>query len=60
MKVIIRDPFKRVMSHARGGTLLIEAPMGTVLYADYHNSGLVRVRLPEGAGMDEYSGCVLA
>lgn len=48
MKVIIRDPFKRVMSHARGGTLLIEAPMGTVLYADYHNSGLVRVRLPEG------------
>ena len=48
MKVIIRDPFKRVMSHARGGTLLLEAPMGTILYADYHNSGLVRVKLPEG------------
>ncbi len=48
MKVIVRDSFKRVMSHARGGTLLVEAPMGTVLYADYHNSGLVRVKLPEG------------
>lgn len=48
MKVIIRDPFKRVMSHARGGTLLVEAPMGTVLYADYHNNGLLRVKLPEG------------
>lgn len=48
MKLVIRDPFKRVMSHARGGTLLLEAPMGTILYADYHNSGLVRVKLPEG------------
>ncbi len=48
MKIIVRDSFKRVMSHARGGTLLIEAPMGAVLYADYHNSGLVRVKLPEG------------
>lgn len=48
MKVVVRDPFKRVMSHARGGTLLVEAPMGAVLYADYHNSGLVRVKLPEG------------
>ena len=48
MKVIVRDSFKRVMSHSRGGTLLVEAPMGTVLYADYHNSGLVRVKLPEG------------
>ena len=48
MKVIVRDSFKRVMSHSRGGTLLVEAPMGTVLYADYHNCGLVRVKLPEG------------
>lgn len=47
-KVVVRTPFKRVMSHARSGVMLVEAPMGTVLYADYRNADLLRVRLPEG------------
>ena len=45
-RVIVRVPFKRVMSHARSGSLVVEAPMGTVLYADYRNGDLLRVKLP--------------
>ncbi len=47
-KVVVRTPMKRVMSHARSGSLLVEAPMGTILYADYRNADLLRVKLPEG------------
>ncbi len=46
-RVIVRVPFKRIMSHARSGSLVVEAPMGTVLYADYRNGDLLRVRLPD-------------
>lgn len=46
-RVVIRVPFKRVMSHARSGSLMVEAPMGAVLYADYRNGDLLRVRLPD-------------
>ncbi len=45
-RVIVRVTFKRVMSHARSGSLVVEAPMGTVLYADYRNGDLLRVKLP--------------
>ncbi len=45
-KVVVRVPQKRVMSHARLGSLLVEAPMGTVLFADYRNGDLLRVQLP--------------
>ena len=46
-RVMVRVPFKRVMSHARSGSLLVEAPMGTILYADYRNGDLLRVKLPD-------------
>ncbi len=46
-KVVVRVSQKRVMSHARQGSLLVEAPMGTVLYADYRNGDLLRVQLPD-------------
>ncbi|NLA95847.1 MAG: SH3 domain-containing protein [Clostridiaceae bacterium] len=45
-RIIVRVQFKRVMSHARSGSLVVEAPMGTVLYADYRNGDLLRVKLP--------------
>lgn len=48
IKVMIRDPFKRVMSHAGSGSVLTEAPMGAVFYADYHKGSLVRIKLPGG------------
>lgn len=45
-KVLVRVSSKRIMSHARQGSLLVEAPMGSVFYADYRNGDLLRVRLP--------------
>ncbi|NMB29234.1 MAG: C40 family peptidase [Clostridiaceae bacterium] len=47
MKLVVRTPFKRVMTHARSGSLLVEAPMGTILYADYRKGDLLRVKLPD-------------
>jgi hypothetical protein len=59
-KVVVRTPFKRVMSHARWGSLVVEAPMGTVLYADYRNGDLLRVRLPgQEPGWINTSGVML-
>jgi hypothetical protein len=48
-KVVITAASKRIMSHASKGTLLVEVPMGTVLFADYHNNGIARVKLPDGS-----------
>lgn len=47
MKLVVRTPFKRVMTHARSGSVLLEAPMGSILYADYRKGDLLRVRLPD-------------
>lgn len=59
-KVLVRDASKRIMSHARQGSLLVEAPMGTVLYADYRNGDLLRVRLPDQtSGWINSSGVIL-
>lgn len=46
--VVVRDSSKRIMSHASNGTLLVEAPMGSVLYGDYKSSNVVRVYLSDG------------
>ncbi len=48
LKLVVRTTYKRVMTHARGGSLLVEAPMGSILYADYRNGDLLRIKLPEG------------
>lgn len=59
-KVLVRDASKRIMSHARQGSLLVEAPMGTLLYADYRNGDLLRVRLPDQtSGWINSSGVML-
>ena len=47
-KLVIAETTKRILSHARQGTLLIEVPMGTVLFADYRGNGISRVVLPDG------------
>ncbi len=47
-KLIVVDTQKRIMSHARQGTLLVEVPMGTVLFADYRGNGISRIDLPDG------------
>ena len=47
MKLVIRTPFKRVMTHSRSGSLLVEAPMGAILYPDYRKGDLLRVKLPD-------------
>lgn len=60
LKLIVRTPYKRVMTHARGGTLLVEAPMGSILYADYRNGDLLRIKLPDGqAGWANTTGLFL-
>lgn len=59
-KLVVRQPAKRIMSHARQGALLVEVPMGTVLYADYRNGDLLRVRLPDRkTGWVNSSGVIL-
>ncbi|NLA72177.1 MAG: SH3 domain-containing protein [Clostridiaceae bacterium] len=59
-RVVVRIPFKRVMSHASQGSLVIEAPMGSTFFADYRNGDLLRVRLPNGeSGWINASGVLL-
>lgn len=59
-KIVIITPLKRVMSHASDGTLLVEIPMGTILFADYRGDGIVRVLLPTGeAGWLSNDGLVI-
>lgn len=47
-KVIVIGSSKRIMSHARSGTLITEVMMGTQLHADYRGDGILRVLLPDG------------
>ncbi len=47
-KLVVATGSKRIMSHAKTGTLLVEVMMGTVLYADYRGDGISRVLLPSG------------
>lgn len=47
-KLVVATGSKRIMSHAKTGTLLAEVMMGTVLYADYRGDGISRVLLPSG------------
>ncbi len=59
-KLLVREPSKRIMSHARQGSLLVEAPMGSIFYADYRNGDLLRVTLPDGeSGWVNSSGVLL-
>lgn len=48
LKVIIITSSKDIMSHTQGGTVLAQAPLGSVLYADYQDSQVLRIRLPQG------------
>lgn len=47
-KLVVATGSKRIMSHAKTGTLLAEVMMGTVLFADYRGDGISRVLLPSG------------
>lgn len=47
-KVVIRTPEKNIMSHAQGGTIIAKAPLGSILYADYQDVQVLRIRLPQG------------
>ncbi|MDD2457597.1 MAG: SH3 domain-containing protein [Eubacteriales bacterium] len=47
-KLVVATGSKRIMSHAKTGTLVAEVMMGTVLYADYRGDGISRVLLPSG------------
>ncbi|MGI6326951.1 MAG: hypothetical protein ACOX1U_08380 [Saccharofermentanales bacterium] len=47
-KMVVAETTKRILSHARQGTLLVEVPMSTVLFADYRGNGIARVALPDG------------
>lgn len=47
-KLVVATGSKRIMSHAKTGTLIVEVVMGTVLYADYRGDGISRVLLPSG------------
>lgn len=47
-KLVVATGSKRIMSHAKTGTLIAEVMMGTVLYADYRGDGISRVLLPDG------------
>ncbi|MDD2533495.1 MAG: hypothetical protein PHC86_02200 [Eubacteriales bacterium] len=47
-KLVVATSSKRIMSHAKTGTLIAEVMMGTVLYADYRGDGISRVLLPDG------------
>lgn len=48
LKIIIITSSKDIMSHTQGGTVLAQAPLGSVLYADYQDSQVLRIRLPQG------------
>lgn len=47
-QVTVVQTAKRIMSHARSGTMLVEVMMGTKLFADYRGDGILRLRLPDG------------
>lgn len=47
-RVLVVDTYKRIMSHAYQGTLLTEAPMGSVFFADYRRGDLFRIIMPGG------------
>lgn len=47
-QVTVVQSAKRIMSHARSGTMLVEVMMGTRLIADYRGDGILRLRLPDG------------
>lgn len=47
-KLVVATGSKRIMSHAKTGTLIVEVMMGTVLYTDYRGDGISRVLLPSG------------
>lgn len=47
-KLVVATGSKRIMSHAKTGTLLVEVMMGTTLFADYRGDGISRVLLPTG------------
>jgi hypothetical protein len=59
-KLVVITGSKRIMSHAKTGTLLTEVMMGTTLYADYRGDGISRVLLPGGqAGWISDDGLVI-
>lgn len=59
-KVVVRASTKRIMSHSSQGSLLVEAPMGSIFYADYRQGDLLRVRLPDRqSGWINSSGVML-
>jgi hypothetical protein len=47
-KLVVIAATKRIMSHARQGTLLVEVMMGTILFIDYRGAGVSSVLLPDG------------
>jgi len=58
-KLVVTSQSKRVMSHSSSGSLIIEALMGTILYADYQGSNIYRVALPdESFGWISASGLI--
>ena len=58
-KLVISDPYKRVMTHAVRGTLCVEVMMNTVLYSDFKGDGVYQVALPGGGtGWISSSGVV--
>jgi hypothetical protein len=48
-KLVVADTTKRILSDASHGTLLVEVPMGAILFADYRGDGISRVILPGGS-----------
>lgn len=47
-RVLVVDSYKRIMSHAYQGTLLVEAPMGSIFFSDYRRGDLFRIIMPGG------------
>jgi hypothetical protein len=47
-QAVVASSAKRIMSHARSGTMIAEVMMGTRLFADYRGDGILRVCLPDG------------
>lgn len=47
-RALVLSPLKRIMSHGIAGSLLMEAPMGSLLYADAQVEKVLRLRLPDG------------
>ena len=47
-RALVLSPLKRIMSHGIAGSILMEAPMGSLLYADAQVEKVLRLRLPDG------------